>query len=204
MLARGAISPASGRLGDRARREKRERRHLDELLEAVRGHESRTLVIVGEPGVGETALLEYAVAVAPDFRVQRAVAVESEMGCVRRASSAVRADAGTAHRRRRAADRPGLGAALAFAARRVSADWVGILFAARGPSETLAGVADRAPGGPGQLLRAKLLLSVVDSRWMSAFASRPAGPDEWTGWRRRPARPGPTGRAGSRRAHERC
>ena len=36
-----------------------ERRHLDELLEAVRANESRTLVIVGEPGVGKTALLQY-------------------------------------------------------------------------------------------------------------------------------------------------
>jgi DNA-binding CsgD family transcriptional regulator/tetratricopeptide (TPR) repeat protein len=56
-----------------------ERRMLDELLSAVRGHASRTLVVVGEPGVGKTALLEYAVRAAPDVRVERAVGVESEM-----------------------------------------------------------------------------------------------------------------------------
>ena len=56
-----------------------ERRLLDELVEAVRAHESRILVTVGEPGVGKTALLEYAVGAAPDFRCERAVGVESEM-----------------------------------------------------------------------------------------------------------------------------
>jgi DNA-binding CsgD family transcriptional regulator len=56
-----------------------ERRLLDELLGAVRTHESRTLVMVGEPGVGKTALLEYAVGAAADFRFERAVGVESEM-----------------------------------------------------------------------------------------------------------------------------
>jgi DNA-binding CsgD family transcriptional regulator len=52
---------------------------LDELLEAVRGHQSRTLVIAGEPGVGKTALLEHLEGAAADFRVQRVVGVESEM-----------------------------------------------------------------------------------------------------------------------------
>ena len=56
-----------------------ERRMLDELLAAVRGHASRTLVVVGEPGVGKTALLEYAVSAAQDVRLERAVGVESEM-----------------------------------------------------------------------------------------------------------------------------
>ena len=56
-----------------------ELRLLDALLEAVRAHASRTLVIVGEPGVGKTALLEHAVGAAPDFRCERAVGVESEM-----------------------------------------------------------------------------------------------------------------------------
>jgi hypothetical protein len=52
---------------------------LDGLLDAVRGGESRTLVLRGEPGVGKTALLDYTVSAAPDFRVLRAVGVESEM-----------------------------------------------------------------------------------------------------------------------------
>lgn len=52
---------------------------LDRLLDAVRGAESRTLVVRGEAGVGKTALLEYATGTARDFRVLRAVGVESEM-----------------------------------------------------------------------------------------------------------------------------
>jgi DNA-binding CsgD family transcriptional regulator len=54
-------------------------RILDELLDAVRSHESRTLVIAGEPGVGKTTLLRYAEQSASAFRLQRAVGVESEM-----------------------------------------------------------------------------------------------------------------------------
>jgi DNA-binding CsgD family transcriptional regulator len=36
-------------------------------------------VVRGEPGVGKTALMEYAIESAPGFRVARAVGVESEM-----------------------------------------------------------------------------------------------------------------------------
>jgi DNA-binding CsgD family transcriptional regulator len=58
-----------------------ELRVLDGLLEAVRAGESRALVVRGEPGVGKTALLEYAVGEWSEsgFRVARAVGVESEM-----------------------------------------------------------------------------------------------------------------------------
>jgi DNA-binding CsgD family transcriptional regulator len=52
---------------------------LDRLLDAVRGGESRTLVLRGEPGVGKSALLDYAIGSAQDFRVLRSVGVESEM-----------------------------------------------------------------------------------------------------------------------------
>ena len=52
---------------------------LDRLLEAVRGGESRALVVRGEPGVGKTALLQYAIDSASELRVVRAVGVESEM-----------------------------------------------------------------------------------------------------------------------------
>jgi len=52
---------------------------LDELLEVVRSGESRALVVRGEPGVGKTALLEYAVESASDLRVARAFGVDSEM-----------------------------------------------------------------------------------------------------------------------------
>src|SRR3954454_22460534 len=56
-----------------------EREALDRLFEAVRGRQSRVLVVCGEPGVGKTALLQSAIESAPGFRVARAVGVESEM-----------------------------------------------------------------------------------------------------------------------------
>lgn len=40
---------------------------------------SRSLVMQGEVGAGKTALLEYAIELANDFRVARVVGVESEM-----------------------------------------------------------------------------------------------------------------------------
>ncbi|MGZ5367900.1 MAG: AAA family ATPase, partial [Aeromicrobium sp.] len=51
---------------------------LREMLESVRGGRSRALVLRGEPGVGKSALLGYAVAQAEDMQVVRMVAVESE------------------------------------------------------------------------------------------------------------------------------
>src|SRR3954468_13899681 len=56
-----------------------EREALERLLAAVRGGQSRVLVVSGHPGVGKTALLESAISSAPGFRVMRAVGVESEM-----------------------------------------------------------------------------------------------------------------------------
>ena len=52
---------------------------VDGLLEGVRAGRSGALVIRGEPGIGKTALLEYAIESASDLRVVRAVGVESEM-----------------------------------------------------------------------------------------------------------------------------
>ncbi len=52
---------------------------LDVLLDAARRGEGRALVLRGEPGVGKTALLDYAIDSAPDLHVLRAVGVESEM-----------------------------------------------------------------------------------------------------------------------------
>jgi DNA-binding CsgD family transcriptional regulator len=57
----------------------REREVLDRVLEAARDGHGGVLAVYGDPGVGKTALLEYAAAAAPDFRVARAVGVEGEM-----------------------------------------------------------------------------------------------------------------------------
>jgi hypothetical protein len=53
---------------------------LDRLVEAVRhAGESRALVVLGEVGVGKTALLDYLAGHAPGCRVARAAGVQSEM-----------------------------------------------------------------------------------------------------------------------------
>ena len=52
---------------------------LDDLLTAVRGGESRSLVLRGEAGIGKTALLDYLVHSAPELTVVRSLGVESEM-----------------------------------------------------------------------------------------------------------------------------
>ena len=69
--------PVRGLTGLRGRRTECEL--LDAVLAAVRGGDSRTLVVRGEAGVGKTALLEHMVEAASDLRVVRAVGVESEM-----------------------------------------------------------------------------------------------------------------------------
>jgi DNA-binding CsgD family transcriptional regulator len=52
---------------------------VDRLLAAARGGESRVLVMHGVPGVGKSALLEYAEGSAAGMRVLGAAGVESEM-----------------------------------------------------------------------------------------------------------------------------
>ncbi|HWD75763.1 MAG TPA: ATP-binding protein, partial [Solirubrobacteraceae bacterium] len=56
-----------------------ERSALDSLLASARGGLGSALMLRGEPGIGKTALLEYAIESASGFRVARAVGVESEM-----------------------------------------------------------------------------------------------------------------------------
>ena len=65
--------------GERLLGRRSEREVLDRLLEAARGGQSGVLVLAGEPGVGKTALLAYAIDAAAGFRVVRAVGVEGEM-----------------------------------------------------------------------------------------------------------------------------
>src|SRR5580693_9140259 len=56
-----------------------ERAALSQLLDAARAGRSGVLVMRGEPGIGKTALLEYAVESAGGLRVVRVAGVESEM-----------------------------------------------------------------------------------------------------------------------------
>jgi predicted ATPase len=56
-----------------------ERGVCDRVLEVVRGGRSSVLVVRGEPGIGKTSLLDYAVDAASGFQVVRAEGVEAEM-----------------------------------------------------------------------------------------------------------------------------
>jgi DNA-binding CsgD family transcriptional regulator len=74
----GAPSPVSSPGRELLGRE-RQRMTLDRLLEAARDGHGGVLVVHGEPGVGKTALLEYAGEAAREFRVVQTVGVEAEM-----------------------------------------------------------------------------------------------------------------------------
>ena len=56
----------------------RECARIDELLEGAREGESGSLIVRGEPGIGKTALLEYAAARADGIEVLRTTGVEAE------------------------------------------------------------------------------------------------------------------------------
>jgi DNA-binding CsgD family transcriptional regulator len=58
---------------------RRERDVLDRVLESARGGQGGVLAVYGEPGVGKSALLDYAIEAGADFQVVRAVGVEGEM-----------------------------------------------------------------------------------------------------------------------------
>jgi DNA-binding CsgD family transcriptional regulator len=58
---------------------RREREVLERVLEGARRGDGGVLVVHGEPGVGKTALLEYAAGAAEGFRVVRTTGVEGEM-----------------------------------------------------------------------------------------------------------------------------
>jgi len=57
----------------------REQHAIVRVLDAARDGESQVLVVHGDPGVGKTAMLEWAIEQAQGFRVLRAVGVEGEM-----------------------------------------------------------------------------------------------------------------------------
>jgi DNA-binding CsgD family transcriptional regulator len=57
----------------------REREVLERTLAAAGAGHGEVLVVDGEPGVGKTALLDYAVEAAHGFRIARAFGIESEM-----------------------------------------------------------------------------------------------------------------------------
>ena len=69
------VSAQAGRLFGR----QRERAVLERLLDTARNGHGAVLVVHGDPGVGKTALLEYAVEAGRDFRVVRTAGVEWEM-----------------------------------------------------------------------------------------------------------------------------
>jgi DNA-binding CsgD family transcriptional regulator len=56
-----------------------ERGALDRLVDGARRGRGGVLVIHGEPGVGKSALLEYAEGARPDVRIARTIGVEAEM-----------------------------------------------------------------------------------------------------------------------------
>ena len=51
---------------------------IDDLLEGIRAGESRALVVLGEPGIGKSALLDYAASRSHDMLVLRTRGTESE------------------------------------------------------------------------------------------------------------------------------
>src|SRR5260370_21439339 len=69
------VSAQAGRLLGR----QHERVVLERLLEAARDGPGAVLLVQGDPGVGKTALLEYASEAGEDFRVVQAAGVEGEM-----------------------------------------------------------------------------------------------------------------------------
>jgi predicted ATPase len=186
-----------------------ERAVFDGLLEGARGGRSGVLVVRGEPGVGKTALLRYAIESASDLQVVRTAGVESEMELAfaalhqlcaplldrldrlpgpQRAALAVTfgLSDGTVPDRffvglaalsllsEVAGDRPlvcvvddaqwldrASAQVLAFVARRLLAESVVMIFAAREPAEELRGLPELVVGGLLEADASKLLSSVI-------------------------------------------
>jgi DNA-binding CsgD family transcriptional regulator len=75
----GAESPAARMVQDVLVGRSGDCRALDDLVEAIRRGLSCSLVIVGEPGIGKTRLLQYAAHAASGVRTVRVSGVESEL-----------------------------------------------------------------------------------------------------------------------------
>src|SRR6266581_3112351 len=186
-----------------------ERRVLDRFVAGVRAGESRGLVMVGEPGLGKTALLDYVAARASGCRVARAAGIQSEMELAFAAlhqlcapmldhaeslpvpqrealRTAFGLSAGPPPDRflvglavlgllsETAGERPlvcvvddqqwldhASAQALGFAARRLAADPVGLVFAARVPGEDVAGLPELVVEGLAEDDAWELLESVL-------------------------------------------
>ncbi|HME63468.1 MAG TPA: ATP-binding protein, partial [Streptosporangiaceae bacterium] len=186
-----------------------ERAALSQLLDAARAGRSGVLVMHGEPGVGKTALLEYAVGSAAGLRVVRVAGVESEMelafAALQQLCAPMLGQLGGLPDPQRTAlgvafglstgaapDRFLVGLAvlsllseaaeqqpllcvvddaqwldrasaqvLGFVARRLLAERIALLFAAREPGEEFRGLPELAVGGLGEGDARELLGSVV-------------------------------------------
>jgi DNA-binding CsgD family transcriptional regulator len=172
-----------------------ERDALDRLVAAVRGGQSRALVVSGDPGVGKTALLDYLARRASECQVARASGAQTEMELafagLHQLCAPMLSRAGHLPVPQRDALRTAFGQAagpppdrflvglavlsllsevageqplvcliddeqwldqasaqaLGFAARRLAADPVGLVFAAREPGAELAGLPELEVGG---------------------------------------------------------
>ena len=70
-------------------------RLIDALIAEVRSGRSRVMVLRGEPGIGKSALMQYAAETGPDFHVARASWGRVGNGtALRRGPSTVQTDAG--------------------------------------------------------------------------------------------------------------
>ncbi|UXY20380.1 AAA family ATPase [Streptomyces cynarae] len=138
---------------------------LEELLAAVRGGESRSLVLRGEAGVGKTALMEHVIQRARGFRVASVTGVQSEMELAFAALHQLCAPMSEHLRSLPSAQRDALRAALGLGSQRASDGFLVAL-------ATLGLLAETARDRP-------LLCLVDDAQWLDrssmqalAFAAR--------------------------------
>ena len=186
----------------------RERKLLDRLIQSAASGDSRVLVVLGEPGVGKTALLDYAIETAARFRAVRTTGIESQVelpfAAVQQLCSPILERRGALPAPQRlalevafglaegpapnaflvglavlgllaeaATDRPVLcvvddaqwlddasAAALSIVARRLAAESIVLLVAAREPGPALAGLPELTVSGLGRT-EARTLLETV-------------------------------------------